>query len=95
MGINQFNYSFFFNHSINAEIQNKNFSIKQKNNFAIPIQNHTNNVKIIEKPGIYDNVDGLICSKKYKIPLSIQVADCMPIYIFDLNYLLKILLPKL
>ena len=83
MGINRFNHSFFFNHSINAEIQNKNFSIKQKNNFAIPIQNHTNNVKIIEKPGIYDNVDGLISSKEHKTSLAIKVADCVPVYLYD------------
>ena len=80
MGINQFNYSFFFNHSINAKIQNKNFAIIEKTNFAIPIQNHTNNVKIIEKPGIYNNVDGLISSREHKTSLSIKVADCVPIY---------------
>ena len=83
MGIKQFNYSFFFNHSINAEIQNKNFPINTKNNFAIPIQNHTGNVKIIKKPGIYNNIDGLISSKKYKTSLSIKIADCVPIYLYD------------
>ena len=51
----------------------KNFSIKEKTNFAIPIQNHTNNVKIIEKPGIYNNVDGLISSRENKTSLSINL----------------------
>ena len=59
------------------------FSIKEKTNFAIPIQNHTNNVKIIEKPGIYDNVDGLISSREHKTSLSIKVADCVPVYLYD------------
>ena len=58
MGINQSNFSFFFNHLINAEIHNKNFQINSKNNFAIPIQKHTNNVRIVKKPGLYNNVDG-------------------------------------
>ena len=83
MGVNQFNYSFFFNYLINAEIQNKNFPIKSKANFAIPIQNHTANVKIVKKSGIYNNIDGLISSKKYKVSLSIKVADCVPIYLYD------------
>ena len=83
MGVNQFNYSFFFNYLINAEIQNKNFPITSKTNFAIPIKNHTANVKIVKKPGIYNNIDGLISSKKYKVSLSIKVADCVPIYLYD------------
>jgi len=83
MGIEQFNYSFFFNNLINAKIQNKNFSVELENNFAIPIQKHTANVKFVKKPGTYDNVDGLISSKKYKIFLCIKVADCVPIYIYD------------
>ena len=83
MGINQSNFSFFFNHLINAEIHNKNFQINSKNNFAIPIQKHTNNVRIVKKPGLYNNVDGLISSKKYKVDLAIKVADCVPIYLYD------------
>ena len=83
MGIEQFNYSFFFNNLINAKIQNQKIPVELKNNFAIPIQKHTANVKFVKKPGTYDNVDGLISSKKYKISLCIKVADCVPIYIYD------------
>ena len=53
-----------------------------ENNFAIPIQTHSNNIKFVKKIGVYNNVDGLISSKEYNIPLSIKVADCMPIYIY-------------
>ena len=83
MGIEQFNYSFFFNNLINAKIQNQKIPVELKNNFAIPVQKHTANVKFVKKPGTYDNVDGLISSKKYKISLCIKVADCVPIYIYD------------
>ena len=83
MGIDSFNFSFFFNHSITAKIQNKSFSINSKNKIAIPIQRHTSNVKFVKKAGTYDNVDGLISSKKYNLSLIIRVADCVPIYLYD------------
>ena len=83
MGIEQFNFSFFFNHLIHASIHNKYSSNDVSNNFATPIQTHSTNIQFITKVGKYNNIDGLICSKKYKIPLSIQTADCVPIYIFD------------
>ena len=47
------------------------------------MKNNSTNIQFITKVGKYNNIDGLICSKKYKIPLSIQTADCVPIYIFD------------
>lgn len=83
MGIEQFDFSFFFNHAIHAVIYNKHLSNDFLNNLAIPIQTHSNNIKFVTKAGKYHNVDGLICSKKYHITLSIQTADCVPIYIFD------------
>ena len=85
MGVNKIDFSFFFKDLIDASIVNKDFPIDYSNNFAVPIQTHSTNIKFVKKNGIYNNVDGLICSKKYKIPLSIQVADCVPIYIFDLK----------
>ncbi|MAR14989.1 MAG: hypothetical protein CMG21_00830 [Candidatus Marinimicrobia bacterium] len=85
MGINKIDFSFFFKDLIHASIFNNGFPKNFSNNFAIPIQTHSTNIKFVTKIGTYNNVDGLICSKKYKIPLSIQVADCVPIYIFDLK----------
>ena len=83
MGIDKFNFSFFFNHSIIAKIQNKNSSIFSNERVAVPFQTHSSNVEIITKPGIYNNVDGLICSKNNNIILTIKVADCVPIYLYD------------
>ena len=83
MGIEQFDFSFFFNHLIHASTYSKYSSNDVLNNFATPIQTHSTNIQFITKVGKYNNIDGLICSKKYKIPLSIQTADCVPIYIFD------------
>ena len=83
MGIEQFNFSFFFKNLIHASIYNKDLSLDLSHNFAVPIQTHSTNIEFVKKIGKYNNVDGLICSKEYKIPLSIQIADCVPIYIFD------------
>lgn len=84
MGINKYNFSHFFDYKIHASIEKESFK-KNYKKFAIPIQNHTSNVKFITKPGQYDNVDGLITSKKYDIILTTKVADCVPIYIYDLK----------
>ena len=54
-----------------------------KSHLAIPIQRHTDNVKWIDNPGIYKNTDGLVSNLKNKIYLSISVADCVPVCIFD------------
>ena len=82
MGIAQFNFSSFFNNKINASIKSEDFKTNF-NRFAIPVQSHSSNVKFITKPGIYKNIDGLITSKKHNIILTIKVADCVPIYIYD------------
>jgi len=82
MGIDKFNFSYFFNNEISASIKNQDFEI-DSNIVAIPVQTHSSNVKFITKPGVYNNCDGLITSKKYNIPLIIKVADCVPIYIYD------------
>ena len=83
MGINKIDFSFFFKNLIQASIFNKDFPPNFSNNFAIPVQTHSTNIKFVTKVGKYNNIDGLICSNKYQIPLSIQTADCVPIYIFD------------
>ena len=84
MGIKKFDFSFFFNHSINASLENNsNNLILNKDLLAIPVQNHTANVLFVKKPGLYQNIDGLITSKKYNLILSIKVADCVPIYVYD------------
>ncbi len=54
-----------------------------KSHLAIPIQRHTDNVKWIDNPGIYKNIDGLVSNLKNKIYLSISVADCVPVCMFD------------
>ena len=54
-----------------------------KSLLAIPIQRHTDNVKWIDRPGIYENIDGLVSNLKNKIYLSICVADCVPVCMFD------------
>tara|TARA_B100000029_G_scaffold479028_1_gene525674 strand:+ start:100 stop:729 length:630 start_codon:yes stop_codon:yes gene_type:complete len=82
MGVDKFNFSYFFNNEINASIQNQNFKI-DSNVAGVPVQTHSSNIKFITKPGVYKNCDGLITSKKYNVPLIIKIADCVPIYIYD------------
>tara|TARA_B000000475_G_scaffold138043_1_gene111256 strand:+ start:648 stop:1277 length:630 start_codon:yes stop_codon:yes gene_type:complete len=84
MGIDRFNFSHFFDNKIQASINKESYKIKSQK-LAIPIQKHTSNVKFVTKPGLYDNVDGLITSKQYNVILTIKVADCVPIYIYDPN----------
>ncbi len=50
---------------------------------AVPIQNHTDNVVWSTRPGTYSNCDGIASNLKYKISLSLSVADCVPVCIFD------------
>ena len=49
---------------------------------AVPEQVHGNKIKWVNLPGEYENVDGLISSNPNLI-LSIKVADCVPVYLFD------------
>jgi len=49
---------------------------------AFPQQIHGTNVQIIEKPGEYVQTDGLITAVPNVI-LTIQVADCLPVFIYD------------
>ena len=50
---------------------------------AIPIQNHTDNVKWVDSSGIYENIDGLVSNLRNKIYLCISVADCVPVCMYD------------
>ncbi|KON28431.1 hypothetical protein AC481_01650 [miscellaneous Crenarchaeota group archaeon SMTZ-80] len=50
-------------------------------NIAYPSQTHSSNAKIVEKPGIYADTDGLICMKR-NIFLTIQTADCFPVFLY-------------
>ena len=50
--------------------------------FAVPEQVHSNRVKWVEKSGKYRGVDGLITSN-LNILLTLKVADCVPIYLYD------------
>ena len=53
------------------------------NNIARCNQIHSNNVLYIDKPGVYNDVDGLITNIRYNIILQIQTADCVPIFLYD------------
>ena len=52
------------------------------NYLAIPNQVHSNNVQFINGPGSFNNTDGLLTHKS-DIVLSLQTADCLPIFLFD------------
>ena len=76
------NFSKIFNNEIDAQFQTEsNFLIDQ--DIATPNQTHSSNVKFVTQPGSYDNTDGLVTLKKYKLKLMIKVADCVPIYLYD------------
>ena len=51
---------------------------------AIPEQIHSPNVVIIDKPGLYYGVDGLVTNVS-NIILCLKVADCVPIFLFGLK----------
>ena len=50
---------------------------------AIPIQKHTNNVVGVEAGGIYSNFDGMASNLDNNVMLSLSVADCVPVCMFD------------
>ena len=49
---------------------------------AFPKQVHGNKVMFANKPGVYDDCDGLITDKT-NLYLAISVADCLPIFLYD------------
>jgi purine-nucleoside/S-methyl-5'-thioadenosine phosphorylase / adenosine deaminase len=53
-----------------------------ENKLAIPKQIHSEFVKKVIKPGIYEDTDGL-CTENQNIILTIQTADCLPVFIYE------------
>jgi len=49
---------------------------------VIPRQTHTNRVEIARTPGVLPETDGIVTNRKGLV-LSIQVADCVPVFIYD------------
>ena len=52
---------------------------------AIPIQKHTNNVIWADNGGVYRDCDGIATNLNNNIILSLSVADCVPVCMFDPN----------
>lgn len=52
------------------------------NSLALANQIHSSNIEVIDKPGLYEDTDGLITIKP-GLSLGIQVADCAAILIAD------------
>ena len=94
-----FDFSVEFGNSVSAILSKKNNFMKKmshqeriyffgnifnidKNKFGIPLQTHSINCKIIEDCGSFENTDGLITENE-NIVLSLSVADCCPVYIYD------------
>jgi len=81
-----------FDHNIIAGISTKDCSFSRleiaksigfnTNSVAIPKQTHSNNVLYINQPGKYENCDGLITDNN-DVLLSLQTADCIPIFMYD------------
>ena len=88
--------SYFSTNNLIAGFTNKHFPYSPTNdrtefakelkldyrNIAIPQQIHSNTVTICTKEGNIGESDGIITNNK-ELVLSIQVADCIPIYLFD------------
>lgn len=91
------NYSLYFSEkSLSAGFTNQYYPYSSANdrvefakilkldhrNIVVPKQVHSNNVIIGTKAGNFIDTDGIVTNNKDLI-LSIQVADCIPIYLFD------------
>ena len=53
------------------------------NNIVNLKQIHSNNLLYAEKPGYYNNYDGIITNKLSKIIPVIMTADCIPLFVYD------------
>ncbi|MBT3797047.1 MAG: peptidoglycan editing factor PgeF [Candidatus Marinimicrobia bacterium] len=51
-------------------------------NLVVPKQIHSNKIKLVDNPCRIDNVDGIL-SKTRSTVLSILVADCIPLFLFN------------
>ena len=59
-----------------------NYLSVPKDQLVFPIQIHSKNIKVVNSPGVVDKCDALI-SGSLNLYLTIQTADCFPVYIFD------------
>lgn len=68
---------------VNAN-RNKYFSFLKLDplKIAIPQQIHSDNISIVESPGVYKESDALITNIS-GVVLSIQTADCFPVFLLD------------
>ena len=68
-------------------IESEISSLINKNKFhskvAIPMQKHTDNVVFVDSLGTYNRCDGLLSNLEFPLVLSLSVADCVPICIYD------------
>ncbi len=53
-----------------------------RDRLVFPVQIHSDNIQIINTPGIVKNCDALI-TQTPNLYITIQTADCFPIFIFD------------
>ncbi len=95
--MNYTNYSSFFgsgdvfactshndlDYSINKNKKSfiKNLKLNHSN-IAVPVQTHSNNVRVVNVNSTYTNTDGLVNYGSSKI-LTLLTADCIPIFIYD------------
>ena len=92
-------YSKFFdqkNFVACISLRDKNYAIKENRDefisklelehsiFKFPEQTHSNNVKIVNESNIYVDTDGVI-STSSKFGLGILIADCAPIFLYNVN----------
>ncbi len=54
-----------------------------KESLAIPQQIHSTNILFVNLSGEFENCDGLITDNP-NIVLSLQTADCIPIFLYDM-----------
>lgn len=77
-----FTNQYFSCSSVNDRIEFAKILNLNTKNIVVPKQVHSNNVIIGTKAGNFIDTDGIVTNNKDLI-LSIQVADCIPIYLFD------------
>ena len=72
-----------FDYSINKNKKSFIENLKlNHSNIAVPVQTHSNNIKIVNANKTYSNTDGLINYGSNKI-LTLLTADCVPLFIYD------------
>lgn len=51
-------------------------------NLVVPNQVHSDKIKLVDEPCFIENIDGMITKNK-SIVLSVLVADCIPLFLFN------------